>query len=122
MLKETGPAKSGEEAVSASRSLADELIDTVGQPTEVRKKLVCPNCKSTDFTVRSELGSSTKINVCVKCNTKVFTKKKAFSPRVQTHGQGTSRGPYYSPNGPKPKVDKYSPKYKLKSKPRKNDE
>ena len=121
MLKDAGAPATADESISASRSLADELIDTVGEPVVPRKRLECPSCGSTEFNLRSSLGS-TKINVCVKCNQKVYTKKKSFARSVATHGQGKGRGPIYSPSGPKTRPDKNSPTYRLKSKPRKKDE
>lgn len=122
MLKESGVPEEDKSAVSASRSLADELIDTVGElDTPAKKVLMCPECKGTDFHVRSPLGS-TRINVCVGCNTKVYSKKKPFISPVETHAQGTEKGPYYSPEGPKPTPDKFTPKFKLKSKSRKEDD
>ena len=116
-------AKSPEESISAAKSLADELIETVGEPEKLKKLLTCPKCSSTNFDVRSGLGS-TRINVCVKCNTKVFTKKKSNIVPIKAHNQGDSRGPYWnnlrgtSQEAP----DKFTPTYKAKSKPRKNED
>lgn len=121
MLKDTGSQSQEDDSMAASRSLADELIDTVGEPVEVRKALSCPNCSGTDFTVRSSMGS-TKVNVCVKCHTKVYSKKRPAVSPVKTHSQGQGRGPYYSTTGPKERPSKHSPKFKLKSKPRKTDD
>ncbi len=123
MLKDSGKTSKEESgSVSAARSLADELIDTVGEPAEIRKKLTCPSCSGTDFTVRSSMGSS-RVNVCVTCHTKVYSQKKKSMPTVvKTHSQGKGRGPYYSASGPKEKPSKYSPKFKLKSKQRKKDD
>lgn len=120
MFADTAPA-SEQEGVAASRSLADDLIDAVGVPVEVRPRLTCPKCSSTDFDVRSSLGS-TVINVCVKCYTKVYSKKKAFVSPVPTHSQGTGKGPFYSSTPKREPPSKYTPKYKLKSKPRKKND
>ena len=122
MLKQAGETVTPSEESAASRSLADDLIDAVAEP-EVRKKiLTCPSCSSTEFTSRGGLNSSTRINVCTKCGTKIHTKKKKNFQPAPTHGQGQGRGPTWSSRQPKEPRSKFTPKFKLKSKPRKKDE
>lgn len=121
MLKASNPSNEDPvSSMSATRTLADDLIDTVGVPSEKPKKLTCPECGSTDFNVRSEYGSKTTINQCVHCNTKIYTKRSAPSNIPPRHSQG-SGGPYYKPEteGTKTiKTDKHQPTFKTKSRKR----
>ena len=117
-FREEAQAAPSSQHKRAGRSAADDIIDVVGDLAPPKPQTGCPQCGSSEITTTRPLGGAPR-NTCNKCGHRWLGAPRSPAKLILAKNgpsQTAVSGPYYRGKTPLPKVDKHSPKSRLKSK------